>query len=80
MKEVEIMTITTNKVNSAILKMECATGDVYELRTDACDGRCKKYTLYAIAVDGFAVSGLYGKFVETFRTQKEFCEWVNERY
>lgn len=74
------MTIKNKKVINAISKMEQATGNIYQLRDDAVDGRCKKYTLYAVVVNGYAIMSLYGKFVETFHTQKEFCEWVNDRF
>lgn len=75
------MKITTKKVMAAIEKIERATGNVYSLRDNAPDARCHgKYYLYCHALDGFQVPGLYGSLCESFKTQKEFVEWVNENY
>lgn len=76
------MRVSNKRVEEAISLLEESFGEnfSFDLRTenDVPHMTSKKYILYAPKWEG-TTSGAYGKYIESFDTQKEFVNWVSSK-
>lgn len=74
------MRVANKKVNEAVERLENFNNDFYDLRTDNVrpDIFSGKYVLYKVTSNGLRNVGTYGTPIKSFKTQKEFIEFVED--